>query len=276
MTHRSILLAILALGLVQSARAVTRSVEAEGADVALVQSCLRDNPAPRLHTPFVLARGVMAEVVESAPNALGGWSGRVRITSAAGRTFTRRVQVVDVTPPAPHHTLFIHGPGTERLRAGCFTLRNLPLPADLATAIQAQAERAVPGSGSGGGSAEDAVDRACRALSLADRIDSPALLAKVARVNATPGVVENDSRIKDLVDNRILQLNPRLWGRVRTNGVLEVCPPVWAPDDVLNYTGNFEVFGQQRPEIGFPGCDNRLHDPYFGVYTHYEGAVYKT
>jgi hypothetical protein len=197
----------------------------------------------------------------------------VRIETG-GRSATRRVQVADLTPPAAEHTLFIHGEGTEWLRAGSFTLRNLTLPADFDGAVRGLLQRVSPGVGAV--AAADAVDHVSRELSLGARVDSPALMGRIQRLVATPGLARSDNAMKDFVDNRVLKLDPRTWGRVRTNGVLHVYPPLWTTDDVINYVADRPLLGQALPEIGYPGCDNRLHDPYMSVYTHYEGDFYKT
>lgn len=199
----------------------------------------------------------------------GSWSGTVRFSTAASvdgqtatLTTTRHFAVVDITPPAPHHTLFIHGGGTERLGAGVFTLRNLPLPAWMDAPLRAVL-KAAGCTAEAGESASDAVDRVTRRASPGGW--QPVLTSTLRRL---------DNDMKDAVDRNILSANPRRWGRVRTNGTLLVRLPAWAPDDAVNYCGSDPIFNG-RAEFGYRGGDNRLHDPYLGVYTHYEGYIYK-
>ena len=66
---------------------------------------------------------------------LGGWSGRLKLTATAlyrglrcQVEVVRDVKVIDISPPAPDHTLFIHGKKTEYIKAGTFVLSNLTLP----------------------------------------------------------------------------------------------------------------------------------------------------
>lgn len=215
---------------------------------------------------------------------LGGWTGKVRIVSTGTYRGTRRiievikdVKVTDITPPAPDHTLFIHGKNTEYLKGpGKFQLSNLDLPQVILDLIHELAMK---------------VNEVLR-LELTESKER--VLANVSKINEylttkfdegdVSGALKivhdlaqhaNDENIRDMVDNIILSLNPRDWGRIRTNGVLHVYLPFFEADDIINYFADTSIFGHQRPEVGYLFHQYRLHDPYLSVYTHYEGYVYK-
>lgn len=215
--------------------------------------------------------------------ALGGWSGELRITAHGQFRETRRtieivreLRLTDITPPAPDHTLFIQSKQPERLEMGRFILSNLDLPDSVAGLLHKLTMRA-----------NDLLR-----LSLSE--DKADVLKNVDKIqdfmtndqgegqasDALQLVFElasnvQDEAIKDKVDSIILSLNPRNWGRVRTNGTLYVKLPFFAADDIINYFADNTIFGHQRPEVGFLYHDNRLHDPYLGVYTHFQGLIYK-
>lgn len=50
--------------------------------------------------------------------------------------------------------------------------------------------------------------------------------------------------------------------------------PFFAADDIVNYLAEKGSW-RELPEVGYLFHDNRLHDPYMSVYTHYEGLIYK-
>ena len=219
---------------------------------------------------------------------LGGWSGRLKLTATAtfqgARTVieaVKDIKVIDITPPAPDHTLFIHGKKTEYLKDGFFVLSNLTLPDQVADLIHGLTLRMNEVLSLSGVSRDKRawlsnVEAITKRLVVADADgDNPEALKLLSELTEHVAKSGGDEKIKDMVDNIILSLNPRDWGRVRTNGVLQVYLPFFAPDDIINYFADASIFGQQRPEIGYQNNYNRLHDPYLSVYTHYEGYIYK-
>lgn len=219
---------------------------------------------------------------------LGGWSGKLKLTATAtfgsARTIVEAVKdikVIDVTPPAPDHTLFIHGKKTEYLKDGFFVLSNLTLPAQVSDLIHGLTIRmnevlSLPDVSRDKRAWLSNVEAITKRLVMADAEgDNPEALQLLTELTEHVAKSGGDEKIKDMVDNIILSLNPRDWGRVRTNGVLQVYLPFFAPDDIINYFADASIFGQQRPEIGYQNNYNRLHDPYLSVYTHYEGYIYK-
>ncbi len=220
---------------------------------------------------------------ESGASPLGGWSGRLKLTSVAEHEGSRTVlevikgvKVLDVTCPAPDHCLFIDGPATEYLKTGKFIMSNLTLPDviqdllfDLGQKINELLKLSLSESKSDSlGNIAKLNNELTNQLDDGKMPDALKLVYELAQH-------ANDEEIKDTVDNIILSLNPRDWGRVRTNGVLHVYLPFFAADDIINYFADTSIFGHQRPEIGYLYNDNRLHDPYLSVYTHFEGYIYK-
>lgn len=222
---------------------------------------------------------------------LGGWSGRLKLTST-GTVEGRRsvlevikdVKVVDLSCPAPDHTLFIHGKKTEYIKEGSFLLSNLTLPQqvldlihDLTLKIN-EVLRIPEISESKAAVLANVNQITKRLVEVADGEQegmASDALRLVYELTQHVGRTGGDEKIKDTVDNIILSLNPRDWGRVRTNGVLQVYLPFFSPDDIINYFADSNIFGAQRPEVGYQNHFNRLHDPYLSVYTHYEGYIYK-
>jgi hypothetical protein len=215
--------------------------------------------------------------------ALGGWTGQLRITATGDYRGTRRVievsrqvKITDITSPAPDHTLFINSKQPEKVEIGRFLLSNLDLPKPVAELLHQLTFKAnemlrLPLS-------EDQRD----VLSNVDKIQDFLTnkqekddLAEALRMIFDLATHVQDEQIKDKVDSIILSLNPRNWGRIRTNGALYVKLPFFAADDIINYFADNTIFGHQRPEVGYLFHDNRLHDPYLGVYTHFEGLIYK-
>jgi hypothetical protein len=219
---------------------------------------------------------------------LGGWSGRLKFTATGQYAGVRSVieavkdvKVIDLTPPAPDHTLFVHGKKTEYLKDGTFLLSNLVLPDQVLNLIHQLTLRmnevlSISEVSRNPNMVLANVEAITRRLTLAAGEDDGAGAIKlVGELTEHVAKTGGDEKIKDMVDNIILSLNPRDWGRVRTNGVLQVYLPFFAPDDIINYFADSSIFGQQRPEIGYQNNYNRLHDPYLSVYTHYEGYIYK-
>ena len=213
---------------------------------------------------------------------LGGFRARVKFTSCGEFQMTvdcmdtvKYLSVSDITPPAPHHTLFIHSKKDEVLKRGSFQLSNLTLPPVIVKLLYRLSQQVKEILG-----LEIGEDRK-RTLDLIEKLNksftdtfrSEALDTSLSLIQELSNVVTDDD-ISETVDNIILSLSPRNWGRVRTNGKLEVYMPFFAADDIINY---FAEKGSWRelPEVGYLFHDNRLHDPYMSVYTHYEGLIYK-
>ncbi len=214
---------------------------------------------------------------------LGGWAGKLRIVSVGEFADERRVvevykdmKVIDISPPAPDHTLFITGESTDTIKEGRFVLSNLNLPLqvrdllfDLGNKVNEVLRLEMSESRA---NTVQNIDKIVKLLTTeADEDDMQNALKLIHELSK----YASDEAIKDAVDNIILSLDPRDWGRVRTNGVLYVYLPFFAADDIINYFADSSYFGHQRPEIGYLYCENRLHDPYLSVYTHYEGYIYK-
>ncbi len=62
-------------------------------------------------------------------------------------------------------------------------------------------------------------------------------------------------------------------GRIRCNGILHVYLPFFEVDDIITYL--VEDPEWERPEVGFPGCNNRLHDRFMSWATRFEGNIIK-
>ena len=214
---------------------------------------------------------------------LGGWVGKLRIVSVGEFADERRVlevykdiKVLDISPPAPDHTLFISGEGTDTIKEGRFTMSNLNLPLEVRDLLFDLGNKVneilkLEMSESKANTVQN-IDKIVKLLTTeADEDDMHNALRLIHDLSK----YASDEAIKDTVDNIILSLDPRDWGRVRTNGVLYVYLPFFAADDIINYFADSSYFGHQRPEVGYLYCENRLHDPYLSVYTHYEGYIYK-
>lgn len=213
---------------------------------------------------------------------LGGWSGQIRVVCEAivGQSHwviesIRSIQVIDVTPPAPQHSLFISGEDEELLGPGRFVLSNFELPEalhdllrDLVTRIEERLHEKQE-DGSGLRKRLDAVNRLLAGgLGSTSPVDAVLMIRQVST-----GLQDRD--IADRLDNMILGLNPRTWGRVRSCGTLHVQLPFFAADDVINYIAGDDYFARRHPEVGYLFCENRLHDPYTSGYTRYEGRIFK-
>lgn len=223
---------------------------------------------------------------ETGPQPLGGWDGRLKLTAVArlrgARTTVEVVQamrVVDVTPPAPDHTLFIAGEAPEELREGTFHLSNFPLPDTIRDRIheltlalnEVLALPDVSPERSHTLANVDAITR--RLVEVHAAGDARELLALARSLDEHVAHAGLPEKIERTVDDLIVSLDPRDWGRVRTNGTLKVWLPLFAPDDIIGYFTGGAAFTQTH--VGFTGHDNRLHDPYLSVYTHFEGAISK-
>ena len=215
---------------------------------------------------------------------LGGWSAHLRVTARSTYQSqsvvleqVRDIRIIDISPPAPDHTIFIHGKQTEYLKQGKFVLSNLELPESVLELIHKLTIKLneilrIPEISGNRADVLSNVEVINQRLNQTSGDADPGDALEQAYALAQHA---SDENIKDMVDNIILSLNPRDWGRVRTNGVLQIDLPFFAPDDIINYFADTSIFGHQRPEIGYHNCYNRLHDPYLSVYTHYEGYVYK-
>ena len=213
---------------------------------------------------------------------LGGFSARIKLMSCARFDRTRdcidlvkTLSVSDITPPAPNHTLFVHSKKEEVLEEGTFQLSNLNLPPVIVKLLFRLSQQVQELLGLELGEDRDKTLDIIKQLNLAlnDTFRSESLEESVRLIQELSKYITDDD-ISETVDNIILSLSPRNWGRVRTNGRLEVFMPFFAADDIINY---FAEKGSWRefPEVGYLFHDNRLHDPYMSVYTHYEGLIYK-
>lgn len=214
---------------------------------------------------------------------LGGWSGQLRLTAIADIEGTQRVletvrgvKVVDISAISPDHTLFIESKQPETLGRGRFLLSNLDLPKPVADLLQEMTWKVnemlgLPLSQD----VKDVVGNVNQIQRyMTTRFQENEMADALQLIHDMASKVE-DEKIKDKVDSIILSLNPRNWGRVRSNGSLYVKLPFFATDDIINYFADDSIFGHQRPEVGYLYHDNRLHDPYLGVYTHFEGLIYR-
>jgi len=213
---------------------------------------------------------------------LGGTRARVKFT-AWGRfdgnmyciDTVKTLRVTDITPPAPDHTLFIHSDKAETLKEGSFVLSNLDLPLVIEGLIRKLSRQVEEVLGveirEDKKKTRDLIESLNQALNAGFQTES--IEQSIQLIDQLSKQISDDN-ISETVDNIILSLNPRNWGRVRTNGRLEVYLPFFAADDIINY---FAESGGWRdlPEVGYLFHDNRLHDPYMSVYTHYEGLIYK-
>lgn len=200
----------------------------------------------------------------STSRSLGGWEGELSIRALGvaglgssavkvGRELQKSIKVTDLSPPAPDYTLFIHGDGKETLKAGRFVLSNWEFDGTAGeTLVQ---------------SIESLAEVAFKAIPVNARLSLEELIELVKNYVS----MTRDNVQKQLANEVIMNLHP--WGRIRTNGSLNVYLPFFEIDDVINYFVDNKYY--QRPEVGYPGCYNRLHDRYMAKYTKYEGNVEK-
>jgi len=215
---------------------------------------------------------------------LGGWHGKLRIAVEA-RFRKSRVAIetwrefhsVDITPPGSNYTLFIQGEEREYLKEGRFVLSNLNVPAPVRAEIHNLAK-----------SVNDILrldieqQDDSEALQVAEKLNKEMdKLLKKGEVEDALKTVHliskqtSDRKVKDTLDRIVLSLDPRDWGKVRTNGALFVHLPFFATDDIINYFVDATPVSRRRPEVGFLGHENRLHDPFLSIYTLFEGRIYK-
>ena len=242
-----------------------------------------DDVPPYLE-PYHLKRNVEKER-QLGLSPLGGWKGILRIVvSGRYRRSTRTleafrsIQVVDVTPPGADYTLFVTGEGREYIKEGRFILSNLSIPGPVRKEILSLAT---------------SVNEVLR-LDIEKEDEDEESLASVKRLNEKMGKLlakdnvdealqlvhelsksSSDQKVKNTLDRLVLSLDPRDWGKVRTNGSLFVHLPFFATDDIINYFVDASPMSRRRPEVGFLGCENRLHDPFLSIYTLFEGRIYK-
>ncbi|PCJ20057.1 MAG: hypothetical protein COB02_05520 [Candidatus Cloacimonadota bacterium] len=218
----------------------------------------------------------------SSLEPLGGISARLRFTSCGewGSVkncieLVKTLQVTDITPPAPDHTLFIHSTKKEKIQRGKFELSNLTLPPVIVKLIFRLSQQIKETLGFEIGEDKNKTLNILDSLNKAfsDTFNSKGTKDSIEIISQLSSKTSDDD-ISETVDNIILSLNPRNWGRIRTNGRLDIDMPFFAADDIINY---FAEAGSWRdlPEVGYLFHDNRLHDPYMSVYTHYEGLIYK-
>jgi hypothetical protein len=220
---------------------------------------------------------------------LGGWSGRLKLTATAIHRDLRTVvecvkdvKVVDISPPAPNYTLFIHSNRRETLKEGTFILSNLTLPRvvlDLIHSLTVKLNEVlrIDEFSANPIDALRNVEAITRRLMQTDGAANPTdPLKLLLEMVQQAGAAEGQEAISSKVDDIILSLSPRDWGRVRTNGALQVYLPFFAPDDIIAYTPGQNVFGKETLEFGYSGSFNRLHDPYLSTYTFYEGNFSKS
>ncbi len=210
-----------------------------------------------------------------ALSPLGGWRGKLYITSKAScGSFSctlhvvKKMEVMDVTPPANEYTLFIEGEKKEVLKEGRFILSNLDPPAPVKKKIEELEKRFRKYLGS----EEDKKSPTSLLVRNAAAGDSPKELFLAAHRIAS---AVSDMDVKCTLDSLVLSLNPRNWGKVRCNGTMIVYLPFFELDDIIDYLGGYAGAYGGSSEVGYIGCDNRLHDPYMSIYTIYEGRIYK-
>lgn len=189
------------------------------------------------------------------PARLAGWQAELKITStgeAKGRrrtlVVTKDVKVMDLTPPASEYSLFIWGSGTDFLRGGTFLLEHgLAHLVEIAQGFLDDYNRLAP------------------YLAKGDIRD----LVNIVRDFV---VKTKFSKPKEKKMEEIFKAYQHA-GRVRVNGTLHVWLPFFEVDDVINYFVSNNYY--EKPEVGYPGCDNRLHDRFMSWATKFEGDVRK-
>ncbi len=189
------------------------------------------------------------------PAKLAGWQAELRITSTGeceGRrrtiVVTKDVKVMDLTPPASEYTLFIWGSGVDFMRGGTFILdHGLAHLVEIAQGFLDDFNRLTP------------------YLAKGDIVD----LVNIVRDFV---VKTKFSKPKEKKMEEIFKAYQHA-GRVRVNGTLHVWLPFFEVDDVINYFVSNNYY--EKPEVGYPGCHNRLHDRFMSWATKFEGDVRK-
>ncbi|MDD5089419.1 MAG: hypothetical protein PHQ23_00725 [Candidatus Wallbacteria bacterium] len=196
---------------------------------------------------------------------IGGWEGHLKILSTGEfrkRKYTieviKGIKVMDLSPCAPLHTLFIQGRNREVLRTGKFILSNWEFSGPQFTKFSDTLKKLTGQAGE-----------------ILDKVGGMDLFQLIQVIKSFV-MLNTDLDQKNAAEQLIMSLKP--WGYVRHNGVnqneeLSVFLPFFEVDDVINYFVLNPYF--QRPEVGYPGCNSRLHDLYMAKYTRYEGNIMK-
>lgn len=203
-----------------------------------------------------------AQKTGTSERKLGGYVARLIITSKGTyskreyvTTEIRSIKVANVSPIGEEYTLFIEGEKEEFLKYGKFTLSNWTVDMNevknLVTQIQEMTSK--------------------KNLSVPDT----SINDFASSLNFVKNFVlsNKDSDIKKEASAMLFNLDFRRWGRVRTNGTLHVFLPFFEVDDIINYFVENKYYS--KPEVGYVGCFNMLHNPYLGKYTRYEGNIRK-
>jgi hypothetical protein len=232
-------------------------------------------------------KGNMEEEHQLGKAPLGGWKGSLRIR-ATGKFKRSQVAVeewhhihmVDVTAPASDHTLFIESEEREYLNEGQFILSNLTVPDAVKNEILLLAgslsETLNIENDQGNDNQEKSLESVHKLNQKVSGMMGGINTEEALKLAFNLTKSADDSQIKSTLDRIVLSLDPRDWGKVRTNGALFVQLPFFATDDIINYFVDSSPSSRRRPEVGFIGCQNRLHDPYLSIYTLFEGRIYKS
>jgi len=197
------------------------------------------------------------------PKKLGGWQGKLKITSVGTVRMTtsngelkdvsrtliviRDIKVMDLTPIAPEYTLFINGDKTEFIKEGDFILEH-----GLSNLIVI---------------AQGFIDDFQR-LSPYLKGSMNDMIAIVRDfVTKTKFTKPQEKKMEDIFKAY------KVAGRVRTNGVIHIYLPFFDVDDIVNYFVSNNYY--ERPEVGYPFCNNRLHDRFMSWATKFEGDIKK-
>ncbi len=197
------------------------------------------------------------DMLENKP--LGGWEAnlRIRSTGKVGKT-TKTIEIIqdvrltDLTPPASEYTLFISEKKHDEIKEGEFILNNWDFDETVGKVLEPLIKNW----------AEWKTIRFNP-----DEMEPKEMLDKVKEF-----VLSTDSfALQTEINKIIMTLNP--WGKVRTNGRLDVYLPFFEVDDIIHYFVDASI--GELPEIGYMLCNNRLHDRFMGKYTRYEGNIRK-
>ncbi len=197
------------------------------------------------------------------PKKLGGWQGKLKITSVGtvrmvnssgammdiSRTLVviRDIKVMDLTPVAPEYTLFIAGEKTEYLKEGDFILEH-----GLSSLITI---------------AQGFIDDFQRLLPYLKGSINDMIAIVRDFVTKTKFTKPQEKKMEDIFKAY------KVAGRVRSNGVIHIYLPFFDVDDVINYFVSNNYY--ERPEVGYPFCNNRLHDRFMSWATKFEGDIKK-
>jgi hypothetical protein len=193
----------------------------------------------------------------SESKELGGWGGLIEITTTVKHGKRQKsfhsiyqMRLDNISSPAPEYTLFIYGTKNENLAQGEFILSNWDFEGTVGKVV-------IP-----------ILKKMADDLKLDfDQMDFNTLVSKIKDF-----VQSVDSyTLLNKINKIIMNLSP--WGKIRTNGRLNVYLPFFEVDDIINYFVDEESL--EFPEVGYVGCNNRLHDRFMGKYTRYEGKIYK-